>query len=293
MIKNILLLIRPHQWLKNGFVFIPLFFHGDILNLDLLRMNAISFFSFCFMASSIYCLNDYCDADTDKHHPTKCRRPIACGAITKLTALLIMAVCIVVSIMIAYILPYQERSYLQVVVGTYLLINIGYCLKLKQKPILDVFILSVGFVLRIFAGSLGVIPLSHWIVLLSFLLALFLAFAKRRDDVVIYENTGTIVRKNIKRYNLEFMNQVIGILASITMVCYILYTVSPEVTERLHTDYLYLTSIFVLAGIIRYLQISIVDVRSGSPTKVLMKDHFIQLCIVGWIAAFAFIIYLR
>lgn len=114
------------------------------------------------------------------------------------------------------------------------------------------------------------------------MLALFLAFAKRRDDVVIYEDTGVKARRNVNRYNLQFMNQAISIVASITMVCYIMYTVSDEVVERMHTSYLYITSIFVLAGIMRYLQLTIVDVKSGSPTKVLMKDRFIQLCILGW-----------
>ena len=126
---------------------------------------------------------------------------------------------------------------------------------------------------------------------MTFLLALFLAFAKRRDDVVIYQDTGVSARKNVNRYNLEFMNQTIGIIASITMVCYIMYTESEEVVERMHTQYLYATSVFVLAGIVRYLQITIVDVKSGSPTKVLMKDRFVQLCIIGWILTFILILY--
>lgn len=158
--------------------------------------------------------------------------------------------------------------------------------------IIDVFIIAFGFVLRIFVGGVAVgIHLSHWIILMTFLLALFLAFAKRRDDVVIYQETGVSARKNVNRYNLEFMNQTIGIIASITMVCYIMYTVSEEVVERMHTQYLYATSVFVLAGIVRYLQITIVDVKSGSPTKVLMKDRFVQLCIIGWILTFILILY--
>ena len=108
---------------------------------------------------------------------------------------------------------------------------------------------------------------------------------------MIYEDTGVLARKNVNRYNLSFMNQVIGVVASITMVCYILYTVSPEVMERMGSHYVYLTSVFVLAGIIRYLQLTIVDVKSGSPTKVLMRDRFVQYCIAGWILSFILIIY--
>jgi 4-hydroxybenzoate polyprenyltransferase len=170
--------------------------------------------------------------------------------------------------------------------------NIAYCVKLKQKAIVDVFIIAIGFVLRILMGGFATgIYISHWIILMTFLLALFLAFAKRRDDVVMYENTGVKARRNVDRYNLEFMNQTIGIVASVTMVCYIMYTVSEDVIRRLDSQYVYVTSIFVLAGIIRYLQVTIVDVKSGSPTKVLMKDRFIQACVTGWMITFALILY--
>ena len=171
--------------------------------------------------------------------------------------------------------------------------NIAYCMKLKQFAIVDVFIISIGFLLRIFAGGFATgVYLSHWIVLMTFLLSLFLAFAKRRDDVVMYEDCGVKMRRNVNRYNLTFMNQLIAVVACLTMMCYIMYTVSPEVMERFQSSYVYITSIFVLAGIVRYLQITIVDVKSGSPTMVLMKDHFIQICIICWILSFLIIIYL-
>ena len=152
--------------------------------------------------------------------------------------------------------------------------------------------IATGFVLRIVAGGIATgIILSHWIVLTTFLLALFLALAKRRDDVVIYESSGVKARKNIVRYNMDFLNQSIGILGSVTMMCYILYTVSNEVAERVGTHYLYATSVFVLAGILRYMQLTFVDRKSGSPTKVLLHDHFIHACVIGWILTFAIILY--
>jgi 4-hydroxybenzoate polyprenyltransferase len=164
--------------------------------------------------------------------------------------------------------------------------------KLKQIAIVDVFIIAIGFVLRILAGGFATgIYLSHWIILMTFLLALFLAFAKRRDDVVMFEESGVMIRGNVNRYNLAFMNQVIAVVGTLTMMCYIMYTVSPETMERFQSSYIYTTSIFVLAGIIRYLQITIVDVKSGSPTKVLMKDRFLQACIIGWVLTFVVIIY--
>ena len=127
---------------------------------------------------------------------------------------------------------------------------------------------------------------------MTFLLALFMAFAKRRDDVVIYKKTGVKSRKKIDRYNLDFMNQILTVIATVTIVCYIMYSVSEEVIKRLGSTYIYVTAIFVLGGILRYLQLTMVDAKSGSPTKILMKDLFIQLCIACWIITFIIIIYL-
>ena len=179
------------------------------------------------------------------------------------------------------------------VIAVYILLNIAYCLYLKRVAIADVFIVSMGFVLRLVAGSSATqTPLSNWIVLMTFLLALFLAFAKRRDDVLIYNETGMKVRKTVSRFNLSFLNAAIVIIASVTLVCYIMYTVSPEVILRLNSEHLYVTSVFVLLGILRYLQRILVDGASGSPTRILMEDRFIQCTIAGWIAVFCIIIYL-
>ena len=294
--KNLLKLIRPHQWLKNVFCFLPLFFDGKAFEAIYFIPAIFAFFAFSFAASGIYCFNDIYDVEADKIHPIKCKRPIASGAIKVHAGYLIMACCLALSMIFTIFSPYQIDNGLCMVLSTiafYIVLNIAYCMLLKRKPIVDVFTISIGFVLRLLVGGFSTgIWMSHWIILMTFLLALFLAFAKRRDDVVIYEETGVKARKNIDRYNVAFMNQAIGIIASITMVCYILYTVSPEVVERFSSPYVYLTSIFVLAGIIRYLQITIVDIRSGSPTKVLMKDRFIQFVLLGWVLSFLCIIYI-
>lgn len=292
MMKNIVILLRPQQWLKNGFIFIPLFFDHKLTDWYCLCSAILAFFAYSFAASAIYCLNDLIDVEADRKHPKKCKRPIAAGVITKVQALLLVALCLCVAFAIASMLDSYAQWKVMGILGVYIIMNIAYCLKLKQMAIVDVFIISVGFVLRIFVGGFATgVVLSQWIVLMTFLLALFLAFAKRRDDVVIYEDTGVLARKNVNRYNLPFMNQVIGVVSSITMVCYIMYTVDPEVIARMGSRYVYLTSVFVLAGIIRYLQLTIVDVKSGSPTKVLMKDRFVQCSIIGWIITFVLIIY--
>ena len=292
MMKNIAVLLRPQQWLKNGFIFIPLFFDHKLTDWYCLCSAILAFFAYSFAASAIYCLNDLIDVEADRKHPKKCKRPIAAGVISKAQALLLVALCLGVAFAIASLLEGNAQWKVMGILGVYIVMNIAYCLKLKQMAIVDVFIIAVGFVLRIFVGGFATgVVLSQWIVLMTFLLALFLAFAKRRDDVVIYEDTGVLARKNVNRYNLPFMNQVIGVVSSITMVCYIMYTVDPEVIARMGSRYVYLTSVFVLAGIIRYLQLTIVDVKSGSPTKVLMKDRFVQCSIIGWIITFVLIIY--
>ena len=294
--RPIIQLMRPQQWLKNLFVFLPLFFDRHLFDLEYLLPCLLMFLAFSLAASGIYCFNDIRDAEADRLHKEKRHRPIASGAVSPTTGYIVMASCWIVAAVLLALIPRvggQDTPWLYLVVGGYVLLNTAYSLKLKQLAIVDVFIIAIGFVLRVLAGGMAAgIFLSHWIVLITFLLTLFLAFAKRRDDVVTLEESGVAMRPSVNHYNLAFMNQAISIIASITMVCYIMYSVSPKVVERFNSPYVYLTSLFVLAGIIRYLQITIVDVKSGSPTRVLLKDRFIQGCVICWIVSFALIIYL-
>ena len=178
------------------------------------------------------------------------------------------------------------------VLAFYYVMNLCYCAKLKQYAILDVCIVAFGFVLRVLAGGFATdIALSKWLVLMTFLLTLFLSFAKRRDDVVRMNETGEPPRKNTIRYNLTFINQAITVTAAVTLVCYIMYTVSPEVTARFNSDMLYLTSVFVLLGLLRYMQITVVDKKSGDPTKMMLHDRFTQLVVLAWALTFLLLIY--
>ena len=296
MIKHLFQLLRPQQWLKNLFIFTPLFFDRHATEWDYLWPCIQAYFVFCLIASGIYCFNDIYDAEADRRHPTKCMRPIASGALSVPLAYATMAMLWLLAFALLTIGSFQGDNTSVSLIGIflfYIVMNLAYCVKLKQVALLDVFIIATGFVLRVVVGGMATgIVLSHWIVLTTFLLALFLAVAKRRDDVVIYETLGVKPRRNINRYNLDFLNQTIGILGSITIMCYILYTVSEEVVERIGSCYLYATSLFVLAGILRYMQLTLVDEKSGSPTKVLLKDFFIQLCIIGWVGMFAIILYM-
>ncbi|MDR0506161.1 MAG: UbiA prenyltransferase family protein [Dysgonamonadaceae bacterium] len=291
-IKFIIQLLRPQQWAKNGFIFLPLFFNGQFTNITLLLMCTSVFFAFSFAASSVYCFNDIYDVNADRLHPEKCKRPIASGKLSKFEGYIAQIFCMALSFVILLLFGGESRFSVGGIILFYYLMNIAYCVKLKHFAIIDVAVIAVGFVLRVLSGGIaGSIFLSEWIILMTFLLALLLAFAKRRDDVAIYQSTGIQPRKNTNRYNMEFMNQVIAIISAIIIVAYIMYSVSPEVTARFNSNYVYLTSIFVLLGIIRYLQITTVDLKSSSPTKILMHDRFIQSCIALWVISFFIIIY--
>ncbi|MDQ7947309.1 MAG: UbiA prenyltransferase family protein [Pedobacter sp.] len=287
-------LLRPTQWAKNLFIFLPLFFHGKLLDIDLLFQCAMACIAFSFAASSIYCFNDIYDVALDRLHQSKSKRPIASGKITVSQAYIMMGICMTVAILVIFIFFRGKQLYLLLaMIICYYLMNIAYCIRLKSYAIIDVLIIAIGFVLRIYVGGQATgIWLSEWMVIMTFLLALFLAFAKRRDDVILYEKTGIRYRGNTNRYNLEFMNQILTSISTITIIAYIMYTLSPEVIARFQNHHLYLTSVFVLTGIIRYLQVTIVDSKSGSPTKILLKDRFVQLCILGWIFSFLILIYL-
>jgi len=286
-------LIRVSQWIKNIFVFAPLFFSNNLFNIEQMTATIPTFLSFCFISSSIYCLNDLHDSESDRQHPEKCKRPIASGAVSARNGYFMMMLCALLSFGIMTFVNSQKPLYLYIIIGGYWLMNIAYCLKLKHYAIIDVAIIAIGFVLRVLAGGFATGTwVSHWLVLMTFLLALLLAFTKRYDDFCIYEQTGTKPRVSITGYNKAFINEATAIVAAITMVCYIMYTMSEEVIARMGTRYVYLTSGWVLAGILRYLQNMIVYNQSGSPTKSLIKDHFVHLCIIGWLISFFVIIYL-
>lgn len=293
MKSNLLKLIRPHQWLKNVFVMIPMFFGGSLLDPSDIRASVVTFFAFSFIASSVYCFNDIIDVEADRRHPVKCKRPIASGAISVRSAWVLMALMFLLAVGTVCLLDtYSHVINVGLVILIYYILNILYCSKLKQYAIVDVCIIAFGFVLRVLAGGFATdIALSKWLVLMTFLLTLFLSFAKRRDDVLRMNETGEPPRKNTIRYNLTFINQAITITASVTLVCYIMYTVSPEVVNRFHSDLLYLTSVFVLLGLLRYIQITVVDKRSGDPTKMMLRDRFTQCVVLLWALTFLVLIY--
>ncbi|MBL4761942.1 MAG: decaprenyl-phosphate phosphoribosyltransferase [Gammaproteobacteria bacterium] len=286
--KDILKLIRLHHYVKNLFIFLPLFFAGQITDLSLLLDTVIAFIAFSLSASAIYILNDYLDINADRQHPVKHTRPLASGAISIKTAMFLLVILGTTGFFLMQYISSQALIFLCV----YMTLNICYSYYLKHIAIVDICIIASGFVLRLFVGSsVTDILLSKWIVIMTFLLALFLALAKRRSDILLLKNTGKKMRQVIDGYNLQLVDSSMAIMASVVIVTYLLYTTSGEVTNRLHNDYLYLTSVFVVLGMMRYMQIAFVEQDSGSPTKVLLGDKFTQTTIVAWALSFAWIIY--
>lgn len=266
----------------------PLFFGLKFTDTSLLAKTFIAFVSFSLVASSIYVFNDYCDVEQDSSHPKKRDRPLASGRVSKRAAIWLMTVSLIIGVGLAAVL---SKTVVCIILA-YLVLNIAYTLKLKHIAVIDVFIVSIGFILRLIVGAeSGNIPLSMWIVLITFLLAMFLALAKRRDDVIIYLESGYKSRAVIDGYNTEFLNASMIVMGSVVIVSYIMYTVSLEVVARMHSDKLYITVIFVILGLMRYMQLTFVGKKSGSPTEVLLRDRFLQLTILCWLLTFVLIIY--
>ena len=287
-ITAVIKLMRSHQYVKNIFIFMPLFFALKIAEPELLFNAFLGFIAFSLSASAIYALNDYHDIEEDKQHPKKKFRPLASGDITKPQAIVIMTVLFISGFSLMAYLSLHATLILAAYVG----MNVAYSFYLKHVSIVDVVTIAIGFVLRLFVGSAVTgITLSMWIVIMTFLLALFMALAKRRDDVLIYESTGKKMRKVIDGYNLQFLDTAMAIMASIVIVAYLMYTTSSEVVERVGSHYLYLTALFVIMGIMRYLKITFVHKDSGSPTKIVLKDLFMKLILIAWIMSFAWILY--
>ena len=257
--KHYIQLLRPLQWIKNAFVFAPVFFSTKLLKPEFFWPTLVVFASFCLISSAIYCFNDLRDVEADRLHPKKCKRPIASGNVSIRSGYVMMILCTIGALLLIPLAQSPNTPYLYIIIGGYWLMNIAYCIRLKQIAILDVTIIAIGFVMRVLAGGAATdIWISHWLVLMTFLVTLFLAFTKRNDDYRLYEQTGQKPRISITGYNKTFINEATAIIASITMVCYIMYTMSPEVIARMSTRYVYLTSGWVLAGLLRYLQNMIV-----------------------------------
>lgn len=287
MITQYIKLLRTNQWLKNIFILAPVLFSFKIPDFSQIVNLLYATIGFCFISSAIYIINDWKDIESDRLHPKKKNRPLASGKIKLRAAFVLCVACIVISFS-TYLFLIKNTGAL-LLLGTYFILNIGYCFKLKHIAIVDIMIVASGFVIRLLIGGItGNIIVSQWIILITFLLALLLVVGKRRHDVSIFEETGYSLRKSINGYNTSFLNAIIIIIISAIIIFYIMYSTSPEVIAR-NGKYLYLTSIFVIIGLFRYLQVLFVENKGDSPTELIMNDRFLQIDIIMWIISFVFI----
>jgi 4-hydroxybenzoate polyprenyltransferase len=282
--------MRPRQWVKNLFVLSPLLFSQHLFDPLVLAMSLAGFVLFSLTASTIYILNDIIDAKTDRLHPVKCLRPLASGALSPIVA----GASVAVLGFAALAASFGVSMRFGMVILTYLVMNVVYSLFLKRAVIIDVMTIAASFVLRIAAGAVIIsVPMSEWLLICTSLLALFLGFSKRRHEITVLEEDAHIHRPVLLEYNTYFLDQMTSLVTASTLICYILYTVSPETVEKFGSKNLLLTVPFVLYGLFRYLYLVHQRNTGGDPTSELLSDTPLILNIALWAISVVIIIYLR
>ena len=277
-VTSLLQLIRPQEWVKNLFVFAPLIFSGNLTVGSQVQLACVAFGIFCAASSFVYVLNDLVDRRSDEHHPVKKHRPLPSGRVGVVEAAVLAGTLVVITEAAA-----STQSFLfWVVVNAYLAISVLYSLYLKRKVIVDVLAIAVGFVLRVLAGAviIGVIA-SDWLILCTFLLATFLGFSKRRHELVQLGEAARGHRWVLKLYSIEFLDQMNLITITLTLTCYIFYTIAPETIERFGTRHLLYSVLLVMLGLFRYLFL-VHKKDQGSPVEALYTDRQIVLIILLW-----------
>ncbi len=281
-------LLRPKQWVKNGALFLPLFFAGRADEVELLIDVSRAFAAFSLVASSLYVVNDYLDRHRDALHAKKRRRPFASGAVPPQAVWILVPLLWGAAALVGWGLPIAFWG----ITAAYWVMNLFYSVRLKHVPVLDVSLIAVGFVLRLFAGGVTAdVPLSPWIVVMIFLISVFMALGKRMEDVRIFEASGEVMRPVVHGYNLSVLRHAMSMMGAVVIVAYVLYTLDAQVVARIGNPHFYLTSFFVVLGVLRYLVLVLVDERGGSPTEVLWTDRFLHIVIAGWALAVAWFLY--
>lgn len=290
MLINLIKLSRPKQWIKNFFVFAPLLFSRHVFDIAFLIPAIQAFVVFCIASSSVYVINDILDAEADRSHPKKKYRPIASGEIgvnTAIVFLLLLAVIITAG-------AFFMRPVFTFVIVIYILTNLLYSIKVKSIVLLDVFFISLGFMLRVLGGAAAInVPISSWMVLTAIFISLFLAISKRRGELSQVVNAENIEkqRKVLKEYSIQFADQLNTIAAAGTIISYALYTVSDRTVAMFGTEKLIYTTPFVIYGIFRYMYLMHKKNMGESPTSIVTKDIPIMIDVLAWLFFSLIIIY--
>jgi 4-hydroxybenzoate polyprenyltransferase len=285
---SLALSLRPSQWSKNLIVFAALLFGGRLLVLDSVVRSIEAFLIFCMLSGVVYLVNDVADREADRQHPLKKSRPIASGELPVATALGAAAVLGAGGLVWAFWLG----TSFGILAAAYLGLQTMYSGPLKHIVIIDVLTIAIGFVLRAAAGAAVIaVTFSEWLLIMTILLALFLALSKRRHELVLLADSAKGHRRILEEYSPYLLDQMISMVTASTLVAYAIYTVSPETIQKFHTNKLGLTLPFPLYGIFRYLYLVHQKAGGGSPSEMLLNDRPLLICVALWAATVAIIIY--
>ncbi len=274
-------LLRPHQWLKNGFVFVGLLFGHAWNDVATVQTVVLAALAFCLVSSAIYVVNDLADREADRLHPHKKFRPLAAGTVTAGQGMVLGLLCAVAG----FALAWAASPTVLLIVALYGALNLLYSWRLKHVVILDVFIIAAGFMLRILAGTVGVgIPPSSWLLLTGLMVTLFLGFAKRRSELAVMEHSDVPARKVLQNYSLPMLDLMIGVCATGVVMAYSLYTMSADTIAAHRTGDLLYTVPFVLYGLFRYLHLTFSTDAGEDPARDLLRDPHLLLTVLGWAA---------
>ena len=288
MLKNLFKLTRPTQWLKNGVLLAALVFAGEMSHTIKVELALFGVVVFCLLSSAIYTFNDLIDREQDRQHPLKKERPLASGKVSVGQAVLMIIILLILGMAGAWFINMDFFIISLVFIG----LNLLYTLFLKNIVILDAMSVGISFVIRAWAGAIAIgVTASTWMLINTLLLALFLSFGKRRHELVLLEEGAIAHRKILGHYSPYLLDQMTGVTTASVVVMYMLYSFSTEVSEKLGTDYLFLTIPFVVYGIFRYLYLIHKKDKGGSPTRVLITDLPILVTVLLWILTSILILY--
>lgn len=289
IVLKLIELIRPKQWIKNLFVFAPILFAGQLLNSSLLLKNILAFIAFCGVSSVVYIINDILDVESDRIHKKKRFRPIASQEVSVKQAVIF---AFIISFLTALI-SFRINILFITTIVIYFLLNTLYSIKIKNIVILDVFFISIGFILRLVGGAVAIdVVISSWMILTTIFLSLFLSISKRRAELSLVESENIgIQRKVLSHYDITFSDQMNTVAATGAIICYALYTVSEKAISTFHTENLIYTTPFVIFGIFRYLYLLHKKNLGESPEQIVTKDIAIIINILLWFITSFLIIY--
>ncbi len=270
MIKNYFQLLRVPQWIKNGFVFVPIIFAKQIFNPDYISLVLLAFVSFCLVSSAVYIINDIFDIALDKLHPVKKHRPIASGKISRNTGIVTAVILFLIVAGISSFLNIKFISSLLI----YVVLNITYSVWLKHLVIIDIMSIASGFMIRVLAGAFVIsVYVSSWLILTTLFISLFLAIMKRRSELNLKISAdSSITRKVLSEYTIEFTEQMASISGAGVIICYALYSVSERTIFNIQSENLVFTTIFVVFGIFRFMYLVYKKSKGENATEIMLTD---------------------